>query len=66
MPHSKQYTLFFDTEVGAVAGRVSSSALIHCRCNEGAKERRVRWDSVSDLDVQKLLTVWVATGEPGV
>ena len=65
MPYGKQYTLFFDTEVGAVAGRVSS-ALIHCWCNEGAKERRVRWDSVSDLDAQKLLTVWVATGEPGV
>lgn len=43
-----------------------SIALIHCQCNEGAKESRVKWDSVSDLDVQKLLMVWVSTGNPGV
>lgn len=57
--------MFFGAEVGAVVGRVSVAS-IQCQCNEGAKERRVRWDSVSDLDAQKLLTVWVAVGDPGV
>lgn len=48
-----------------MAGRVSI-ALIHCQCNKGTKEGRIKWDSVSDLLALKLLVVWVATGKPGI
>lgn len=48
-----------------MAGRISI-ALIHCQCNKGTKEVRIKWVSVSDLVALKLLMVWVATGKPGI